>query len=273
MSNEKKYWHQYQESTYDPTWGHLQSVIAEGIDQWGVDVVYIPLEGRTDPTKIDVVWGEMKEKIYDKGYGMRLMAELSVDPNQQYMFSHFGYMDITHEQVFYITLREFYQRMNGWNDVTETDILNGDAPTGYNEDNIINVHPNVGDLIWMPLFNTMYQLTLVDDKASPLWQKYSIWKCTAKKLIVDATTMKVDITGSEGHGLVTDALDIAPQLPKINGIENVEKLTPTSVDPTQTGNENPDAPPKPINKNIEIEKAKVECKKDPNSTKDIFGDF
>jgi hypothetical protein len=271
--NERHYYHQFQDSDYKHSWGAIQSAIISGWDEFGMDAIFIPLEGRTDPTKIDTIWGEMTEKVYDRGYGLRIIGDLNVDPNQQYMFSHFGYMDITHEQVFHITLREFWQRMKGYDRVTETDIINGDAPTGYNEDGIFDVHPNVGDLIWLPLFNTMYQLTLVDDKSSPYVQKYSIWKMTAKKLIVDATTMKVDITGSEGHGLVPDALDILPQFPKINGIENVEKLTPTSIDPTVTGNDQPDAPPKPINKNVEIEKANVECTKNPNSVKDIFGEF
>ena len=220
----------------------MQSVYQDAQTIFGINVYYIPLSDYEDG-EFDSVWGEIQQKNYNRVYGMRMIAE-----DQQLMagssdlFSKFG-LDVQDEVVLYTTRKEFVERITG-----EEIIVDGESEDEHVDDSRITPvagqrvtedtgRPKISDLVWLPIWNSMFEITYIEDNEGMFNGFRGWWKLICKKYKVhESNTIDITQTGI-GETVDEEAEDIADIVAKINSVveddkDRIQNATDTDVDAT-----------------------------------------
>ena len=215
-----------------------QELTQQYIDMYGVDIYYLPKK-EYEASDINVVFQEVKNKVYNNVYRMRMLLEDSILSQNMDIFSKFG-LEIQDECTLYITMKEYYERLTGdytdpSNGMYEIDNTKADDYRAYK--------PEISDIIHMPMYESMFEVSYVEYQENMVHQLPTSWKIVCKKISLDENE-HIDITQT-GYG---EPIDINAQdsefqefINEINEIGEIagEKtdidMDVDHVDPTQTG--------------------------------------
>ncbi len=270
MANEKKnhFNFQHRKETNDL----YQSVYTGAVDQYGMDVYFMPLDTGTGSDTAHGIWNEIQRKNYDSMYRLRMLSEdqsvLSGPGDQFGLVGLLPYDEIT----LFVTRKEFIERITGEvlnlheHDVNVDDKRYTD-PTA--------VQPRISDLVFVPLWDTLFEVTYVADEESMIGGFRAFFKLICKKYEVNQsdTIDIVDEDGSESQSGVINKIDSDI----LSAIDNDAKQVvedATDIDTTQTGFE---ANPNDDIVNDDIADARDDLISDDEDLdiagKDLFGDF
>jgi len=212
-----------------------QDLITQAYDQYGADVYYIPVN-QWSSEELDTILGEVKQKEYSRIYGMRMYLEDQTALAGQDIFSKFG-LEIQDEAVLYVTRKEFIERLTGVeismeNGIYEPDGI--DVKSDY-DDNL--TRPKEGDLVYIPMWNSLMEVTYVDDNEGMIHGHKSTFKLVTKKYRVGVQEKMIITDTGVGEAIHNEAKDITDVVNEIKDIEKDEDEARRDVnmDPTSTG--------------------------------------
>lgn len=238
-----------------------QSLIQEMQNMFGVDLYYLPLNAYS-ASDINVIFQEVKEKNYHKIYKMRMyMSDMTLMGGGGDILQRFG-LTINDEVILYITRKEFIERMQG----IYIDMSKGKINYQDIDDN--SIRPKIADLIYIPNWESFFNIKFVEDKENMILGNNTSWKLICSKYTIDRS--ENILIGQTGIG---DPLEAGAQtgmdevVDFINDIlpSKDERLDVNTNDWTQTGY---DATTTEY-KNDDYVKAAEEIT-DPNQEKSIF---
>lgn len=162
-----------------------EDIIIEALRMYGQEVYYLPREWQTDPT--DDVFGDDPVSKFSKSYELMMYIENTEGfDGEGDLFTKFG-IEIRDEATFVLARREWDKRV------------------GMNESDVSFYKPREGDLIYLKLSNSLFQIEKVETE-SPFYQ------------FAQLPTFKMQAALFESNGEDFDTM-----LPELNAdIENTE---------------------------------------------------
>jgi len=145
-----------------------EDLIIEGLKIYGFDVYYLP---RTLVNR-DLILGEDTLSKFDDSYLLEMYMETTEGfAGSQELISKFG-LEIREDTTFVISKRRFNEQVDSFHNL------------------IVNGRPNEGDIIYMPLMNSFFEILFVEDQ-EPFFQlgqlpvyklKVTRWEYSSERL-------------------------------------------------------------------------------------------
>jgi len=185
MGNEKEY---FTDFTRKRTTDVYQSVYSDAINLFGLPIYYLPMDTYAE-SDVDGIWGEVINRDYSNVYGMRMISEDQANmAGGGDMFSKFG-VDLTDDITLFITRKEFIERITG----DDIRVIDDDDETVPDTD---DTRPKISDLIYIPMWKSMFEITFVEEWENLMIGNRSWWKLICKKYKVrQRDIIDMDATG------------------------------------------------------------------------------
>jgi hypothetical protein len=208
----------------------MQSVLQDAQRLFGVNLMYLPMKDLV-AGDVDEVWGEIKNNRYEKLYGMRMILEDANAMQGQDLFSKFG-LQVQDEIILYTVRKEFYERLTGIV-LKPFDGSNVDL----NDVDMEAVKPRIEDLIYVPMWKSLFQITYVEEWENFLGGYKSHWKLICKKMALDIRADDIDLDTIDNDTAEVDAVSTDPFVAEINDIQTsqtqrIREKATTDIDQT-----------------------------------------
>ena len=266
--NEREYYLDFEDDVINNTY---QSIYQDYQNSYGINCMYLPIDDYVN--NVDGIWGELEEANYTSMYGMRMILEdASMLQGPGDMFSKFG-LQIQDEIVLYSTRKEFMERITDEEiDPHDGSNVNLEEKEQENIDDGLYRPPTIRDLVYVPMWKKMFEITYVEYFDYKFGSKDGWYKLLLKihKIGIGVDNIDVDETGNDVS--MVDAIstnDYATEISAIEDdvIENIQEST--NADVTETGYE-PNDVDGIINDNAEIERDDI---KPVDETNDFLSDW
>lgn len=201
----------------------------------GINIYYLPLDDYG--TDVDGIWGEIQQRDYSSMYGMRMVPEDYTTLGGNEVFSKFG-MDFAHEIVLYTSRKEFIERIT---DNEQDPLIGLDTDESITEDPDFDQYkPKISDLMYIPMWDSFFQVTYVDSHDNMILGQKAFWKLTCKKYSLRTDDIfDITQTGEDGTEVTNEADSKTEVIDAITNIDTIkdDKYPGELDDVTQTGYE------------------------------------
>jgi len=171
-----------------------QDLLTQMYDQYGLDITYITVQIETG-TDIDYIFNEIQEKRYTNTYDFRMYVDdMTLLGGQGDVFAKFG-LQIQDEITLFVTPLEFKRALG--------------------DDDII---PSISDLIYVEMWNSIFEITFVEDQENKVLGRQISYKLICKKhspSVHETIDTDVDVIDDIANDS-TDTQEFPPDREEIN---------------------------------------------------------
>ncbi len=215
MANERTYTFNFPNINFNAL---VQQQCDQALDILGMDIVFLPLE-EYDKHEIGSIFEELHAKNYEHAYRMRVALEDAVFFQGNHdLYGKFG-LQIQDEVVFWVSRFSFHERITG----EKFNFVEG-AQLQPDYLNNALVHPKISDLVYFPMYDSLFEVSFVEDDEKLVLGHRAFWKIICKKYKVDLNE-NIDV-GSTGMGQPLDPGaqgNLADLISILDGIDDSER--------------------------------------------------